>query len=185
MPGIDRRTINGRGARGRQGRVMQESAVVTAYIALGSNLGDREANVREALRRLDAVDGIAVARNSTLHDTEPVGLAEQNRFINAAAELQTSLNASALLLAMLDIERAMGRVREAGQRWGPRVVDLDLLLYGDDGFEDDGLTIPPRRMHERLFVLDPLNEIAPHVVHPTLGKSIQSLSAALLPRIVK
>lgn len=151
----------------------------TAYIALGSNLGDRESNVREALRRLDALDDVTITKISTFLETDPVGPPGQGRFINAAAQLQTKLSAKTLLFVMLDIERAMGRLRDRDRRWGPRVIDLDLLLFGDDVIDEPGLTVPHPRMHERLFVLDPLKEIAANVVHPVLGKSIKSLRAAM------
>lgn len=150
----------------------------TAYIALGSNLGDRERHVNDALRRLGSVEGVEITKISTMCETDPVG-PPQGRYINAAAELRTTLSAEQLLREMLDIEEGLGRRRDRSQRWGPRVIDLDLLLFGDDVIDDPGLTVPHPRMHERLFVLEPLCEIAGPVVHPRLDRTIESLCFAV------
>jgi len=155
---------------------------VTAYIALGSNLGDREATVHDAIQRLDSHDDIKVLTVSAMHETEPVGQSGQRRYINAAAKLRTTLDPQELLDALLAIERRLGRSRHDCQKWGPRTIDLDLLLYGDDVINRPGLVVPHPRMHERSFVLDPLLEIAAAVQHPVLGETIESLRQELLRR---
>lgn len=152
-----------------------------AAVALGSNLpsifGDPNANLREAVRRLHALG--SVLRVSSFYDTEPVGYQEQPRFINAAALVETDLPPLELLRALLEIERAMGRDRSMGISKGPRVIDLDLLLYGDVALESEELTLPHPAMHERRFVLEPLTEILPETVHPVLRKTMRELLAKL------
>lgn len=150
-----------------------------AYIGLGSNLGDREATLREALRRLSAVDGIAVVAVSSFRETDPVGKVDQPRFVNAAAELQTSLRPHDLLNRLLEVERALGRDRAREERWGPRTVDLDLLLYGDETVEEPGLEVPHPRLAERAFVLEPLLELDPELRLPD-GRPLRELGASEL-----
>lgn len=153
----------------------------TAHIALGANLGDRAGAIDAALRALDALPGVCVAARSTLHETPALvapGAPPQPAYLNAAALLETTLPPRALLAALLEVERSLGRVRTEGARWEARTIDLDLLLYGSDMIDEPGLTLPHPRMHERRFVLAPLAEIAPDAVHPALGLSI----AALLSR---
>lgn len=155
---------------------------VIAYIALGSNLGERRAHLERALELLRQHCGIAVERVSSYRETEPVGgPSGQGNYLNAVAELRTELTAADLLQTLLGIEQQIGRVR--GERWGPRVIDLDLLLFGTDVIEmheaNMDLSVPHPRMHERRFVLDPLAEIAPLAVHPIQ----QSTAADLLRRL--
>ncbi len=150
----------------------------TSYISLGSNLGDRRAQLDRAVAMLRSTSGISVERVSSYRATAPVGGPPgQGDYLNAVAELRTDLDAPALLRTLLAIERQMGRVR--AERWGQRVIDLDLLLYADDVLDvheaDLDLTVPHPRMHERRFVLEPLAEIAPHAVHPALGRTAAEL----------
>jgi 2-amino-4-hydroxy-6-hydroxymethyldihydropteridine diphosphokinase len=142
-----------------------------AYVGLGANLGDREAAIREAARRVDA------RRLSTIRETEPWGVADQPRFLNAVAELDTSLEPRALLERLLAVERELGRVR-GGERWGPRTIDLDLLLYGERRIDEPGLRVPHPRLHERLFVLEPLAELDPSLKIPAIG-TVSALLAEL------
>jgi 2-amino-4-hydroxy-6-hydroxymethyldihydropteridine diphosphokinase len=152
----------------------QASTPTRAFIALGSNLGDREANLRTALAKLADTAGVEVVRISTSLENPAVGGPEASPpFLNAAAELKTTLGAAALLDRLLEIEREMGRVRR--ERWEPRVIDLDLLLYGGEIHSSHHLMVPHPLMHERRFVLEPLAQIAPDVVHPTLQMTIAGL----------
>lgn len=131
----------------------------TALIALGSNLGDRAANLAAALERLARSEEIRIEAASSLYATDPVGLTDQPEFLNAAAALRTTLGPRELLAACLRVEAELGRVRAL--RWGPRVIDLDLLFYGELRLCEPGLQLPHPRMAERAFVLLPLAEIAP------------------------
>ena len=137
--------------------------MTVAYVGLGSNLGDREATIRAAIAALPGV--VAV---SALRETDPVGVVDQPRFLNGAARLETDLSARQLLDALLAIERELGRERR--ERWGPRTIDLDLLLYGDTAVDEPGLTVPHPRLHERRFVLEPLAELDPALVVPGRGR---------------
>ena len=145
----------------------------SAYIALGSNLGDRAAHLRAALDRLGALGTVEAV--SPFFDTEPVGYTAQPRLLNAAAHLRTDLAPDELMNELLVIEAALGRVRL--ERWGPRIIDLDLLLYDDLAINTPNLTVPHPRLHERRFVLDPLAAIAPGLIHPVLQKTIGALLA--------
>ncbi len=146
----------------------------TAYIGLGSNLGDRQDYLDRALQALQGQPGIAVCLVSSYYDTAPVGGPPgQRNYLNAAAELQTDLSPEDLLRLLLEVEHGLGRVR--GERNAPRTIDLDLLLYDDLVCQHAELTLPHPRMHDRLFVLEPFAEIAPKVLHPVLGLTIQEL----------
>jgi len=151
--------------------------VERAYIGLGANLGDREAALHAALAALRANPGIEVVAVSRVRETEPWGLAEQPPFLNAAAALETTLSPRGLMDALLAVERDLGRTR-AGPRWGPRTIDLDLLLFGDEVIDEPGLTVPHPRLAERLFVLEPLNDLDPALVVPGAG-GLASLLARL------
>jgi len=146
-------------------------------VGLGSNLGDREATLRQALDLLAREPGVELRRVSTFRETEPVGFLDQPRFLNAAAEVETELPATELLARLLDVERRLGRVR-GGPRFGPRTIDLDLLLYGEETIRERGLTVPHPRLHERRFALEPLAELDPDLELPGRGP-IQLLLAGL------
>jgi 3-oxoacyl-[acyl-carrier protein] reductase len=148
---------------------------VTAYIALGSNLGDRAQHLDQALQFMGQSPGITITKVSAYHETEPVGGPPgQGKYLNAAAELLTTLEAVDLLRLLLDVENKLGRVRH--EHHGPRTIDLDLLLFGLEKISSDpDLIVPHPRMHERMFVLEPLAEIAPLAVHPGLGSTISDL----------
>lgn len=148
-----------------------------AYIGLGSNLGDPREFVREAARRL-ATHGRVVAASS-LYETEPWGGIAQPRFINAACVLETSESPQQLMRSLLEIERALGRDRATEERWGPRRIDLDLLLYEDLILRTDDLVLPHPRLPERAFALVPLAEVAPDVRHPVTGQTARELAASV------
>ncbi len=135
---------------------------VTCYLGLGSNLGDRSANLAEALRRLAEQPQIEVVRISSVYESDPVGPQGQPAFLNQVAQVQVTCPARALLAIIQRIESEMGRVRT--QCWGPRTIDLDILLYGDETIDEPGLTVPHPQMLTRAFVLVPLAEIAPERV---------------------
>ena len=150
-------------------------------MALGSNLGDREAAIRSAIEALDRSTGVAVTAVSSIIETEPVGGPAQGRFLNAVVELKTTLDPRRLLQTCLIIEASHGRIRDRQKRWGPRTLDLDLLLHGDAVIDEPELTVPHPRMIERAFVIDPLAELAPELAHPVLGRSIRQLRDRLKP----
>jgi 2-amino-4-hydroxy-6-hydroxymethyldihydropteridine diphosphokinase len=151
--------------------------VTRAYVGLGANLGDREQTLSAAVDALAGEMGIEVVAVSTLRETEPVGVGEQPRYLNGAAELETTLTARDLLDRLLAVEQRFGRVRIPGEH-GPRTLDLDLLLYGDEVLEEPGLTVPHPRLHERRFVLEPLAELAPGLFVPGHG-DVESLLSGL------
>ena len=147
-----------------------------AYIALGSNLGDKEANLRQALKML-LVKGLQIRSVSSFFKTEPYGVTDQPEFINAVACAKTDLAPEKLLKLLLDTELEMGRVRL--RHWGERNIDLDLLLYDDLIYYSEKLVLPHPDMQNRLFVLQPLSEIAADKIHPVYKKSIQNLLKSL------
>jgi len=152
--------------------------VTRAFVGLGSNLGDREATILRALARLQDEPELRLVRVSSLRETEPVGYVDQPQFLNGVAELETELPARDLLTRLLAIERELGRTRGEGPPLGPRTIDLDLLLYGEDTIAEAGLQVPHPRMHMRRFVLEPLAEVAPDLVIPGHG-SVETLVAEL------
>jgi 2-amino-4-hydroxy-6-hydroxymethyldihydropteridine diphosphokinase len=143
-------------------------------VGLGANLGYREGAIRSALELLGAQDGVEVVAVSTLRDTDPVGRVDQPRFLNGAAELATTLRPRALLEALSSVERELGRERR--ERWGPRTIDLDLLLYGAELVDEPGLTVPHPRLHVRRFALEPLAELDPDLDVPGRGRVAELLA---------
>jgi 2-amino-4-hydroxy-6-hydroxymethyldihydropteridine diphosphokinase len=151
--------------------------VTRAYVGLGANLGDRSAMLRTAIEQLRREPDVTLVAVSSVRETDPVGFLDQPRFLNAAAALDTELPARELLDRLLGIERRLGRTRE-GPRFGPRTIDLDLLLYGDERLEEPDLEVPHPRLHERLFVLEPLFELDPGLVVPGRG-TVSALIAGI------
>lgn len=139
---------------------------ITAYIGIGSNIGDRKKNIDSAIDMLNGADGTVVSAVSSYINTLPVGYTDQPDFLNAAVELKTALSPQKLLEVCQNIERELKRARDI--KWGPRTIDLDILLYGEAVLNEENLIIPHPRMHEREFVMKPLNEIAPQAFHPVL-----------------
>lgn len=146
---------------------------VVAFIGIGSNMGNPAAACREAMARLAERPGIRLLRASSLYRTEPVGLKEQAWFVNAVAEIRSDLPPMDLFSVLRQIERQMGR--SPGERWGPRVIDLDLLLYGQEVQVEKELVIPHPELHKRRFVLVPLCEVASYAIHPAFGVSMRGL----------
>ncbi len=156
-------------------------ACVTAYIGLGTNLGDRRGALETALQEMHQPPIICVERVSSVYETAPVGVTEQPDFLNAVARLRTTLLPRELLDVLLHLENKMGRVRTL--RWGPRVIDLDLLIYGDAQVSEPGLEVPHPRLRERAFVLGPLAEIAPDLCLPPEGKTAEKVFAELFEKL--
>ena len=148
-------------------------AGVVAFIGIGANMGRPAAACREALVKLAEIPGVRLLRASPLYRTEPVGPQEQAWFINAVAEIRSDLSPRELFTALKEIERRMGRI--TGTKWGPRVIDLDLLLYGQEVVREEGLVIPHPELHRRRFVLVPLCGLASYAIHPAFGVTIRGL----------
>jgi 2-amino-4-hydroxy-6-hydroxymethyldihydropteridine diphosphokinase len=146
-----------------------------AYVGLGANLGPKEVTLLRAVDLLAAEDGIEVLELSELRETAPVGVIDQPEFLNGALAVETSLAPRELLDVLLRVERELDRVRE--ERWGPRTIDLDLLVYGDETVDEPGLRVPHPRLHERRFALEPLAELEPELEIPGLGKVSELLAA--------
>jgi 2-amino-4-hydroxy-6-hydroxymethyldihydropteridine diphosphokinase len=159
------------------GRESQSEARERAFVGLGANLGDRLATITAATERLDSLPGVELVAVSRLRETDPVGVVDQPRFLNGACSVDTSLEPRPLLDALLAIEASLGRVRN-GTRWGPRAIDLDLLLFGERRVDEPGLTIPHPRLHERGFVLEPLLDLEPDLTLPD-GRRVKDLLSAL------
>lgn len=150
--------------------------MVKAYLGLGSNIGDRAHQLQQAIRIIDQYQYIDVTSISPIYETEPVGYTNQPQFLNLCIEIETTLNPQELLKRCLETEEALHRVRKI--RWGPRTLDVDILLYGNEIIEEDNLIIPHPRMTERAFVLIPLNDIASKHIEPRSQKLIENLVIA-------
>ncbi len=147
--------------------------MVTAYVAFGSNLGDRNKNIEKAIEHLKALDGVAVKKISSIYETEPAGGPQQNKFLNGALEIETMLLPDELLDRLKGIESRLGRVKD--EENGPRPIDLDIIFYADIVIGGGRIKIPHPKMHEREFVLRGLNELAPDFLHPKLNKTVRQL----------
>jgi len=150
---------------------MNNRTLVVAYVGLGSNMGDKSANISKALVLLDAAPGVRVVRAAPRYRTAPVGCTGQDWFINTVAEVETDLPPLDLLRLLLALENSLGRVRSG--RWGPRTIDLDLLVYGKERINLPELVIPHPCMHERAFVMVPLADLAPELELPGWGKTAE------------
>lgn len=148
-----------------------------AYLGLGSNLGDRKKNLDNAIDTLQSQNDINVKERSTIHETKPYGKVDQPNFLNMCVSIETRMSPLTLLETLLGIEHSLGRVRS--EVWGPRIIDIDILLYEDLELELDDLSIPHHEMHKRQFVLDPLSEIAGEVKHPGFDMTINELRRKL------
>jgi 2-amino-4-hydroxy-6-hydroxymethyldihydropteridine diphosphokinase len=149
--------------------------VARAYVGLGANLGPREVTILRAVELLGATEGIEVLELARLRETEPVGVTDQPMFLNGVVALVTTLSPREVLDVLLRIEQELGRVRD-DERWGPRTIDLDLLLYGNETVDEPGLHIPHPRLHERRFALEPLADLEPELEIPGLGTVSEALS---------
>lgn len=146
---------------------------VICFLGIGSNMGDASAHCAAAVEGISDVPGVRVLRCSSLYKTQPVGFEEQDWFVNGVVEIRTMLNPHALMHAMQGVEDKMGRIRD--RKWGPRIIDIDILLYDQLVIDERDLTIPHAELHKRRFVLVPLNEIAPCAIHPAFGISARGL----------
>ena len=150
------------------------------YLSLGSNIGNKRKNLLEAIRKIGELENTEVVKSSTILETEPFGYLEQDNFLNTCLEVKTLMTAQEFLKEILQIELDMGRVREI--KWGPRIIDIDILFYDKEIIEEDNLTVPHPWICEREFVLDPLSEIAPNYIHPLEKKTITMLARKLKER---
>ncbi len=146
---------------------------IISFIGLGSNMENPAARCLEATEYIETTEGCKVLRRSSFYRTEPVGLLDQDWFVNAVIEIRTALSARVLMQVLQAIENKMGRQRS--EMWGPRIIDLDILLYGQEIIQENNLKIPHPEFYKRRFVLEPLNEIAPYVIHPAFGVSVSGL----------
>jgi 2-amino-4-hydroxy-6-hydroxymethyldihydropteridine diphosphokinase len=149
----------------------------TAYIGIGSNLGDKLDNCLRAIDQIEKISGVRVTARSPFYRTEPVGIQRQDWYLNGAIALSLHISVRALLTSLLDIENVMGRKRI--KKWDSRIIDLDILIAGDEVIDEQGLTVPHPLMHKRRFVLVPLVQLAPELMHPTLGMTIGALLARI------
>lgn len=163
----------GKGALRSKGRKGKKGELHIAYLSLGSNVGEREEYIEQACFLINKLHGTSITKRSSNFETEAEGVEDQPQFLNAAVELETALSPHKLLDALQEIETTLGR--ERGAEWGPRTIDLDILLYDDQIVSDDKLQIPHPLLHERLFVIKPLVEIAPDALHPTLETTVSEI----------
>ncbi|MFC1863971.1 2-amino-4-hydroxy-6-hydroxymethyldihydropteridine diphosphokinase, partial [Thermodesulfobacteriota bacterium] len=147
--------------------------MIKAFIGIGSNIGDVHHNCIDAVRRIGLISGCEVSRLSNFFLTEPVGVEGQDWYLNAVTEIDTGLMPHNLLRSLLEIEADMGRVRK--EKWESRIIDLDILIYGNEIINDENLKIPHPYMHERRFVMSPISELAPDLIHPVIGKTMIEL----------
>lgn len=158
--------------KGKKGKIRFKGPY-HVFLGLGSNVGDREEYIEQSVFLLDKIKGVEVLKRSSNYETQAEGNVEQPPFLNAAVELKTSLPPQKLLKEIHDIENALGREREV--EWGPRTIDIDILMYGNLIISEDDLQIPHPLLHERMFVLLPLKEISPRLSHPVLEKTVEEL----------
>ena len=149
--------------------------MTNVYLSLGSNIGDRYVNLKKCIAQLGITWGISVSKCSSFYETQPWGVENQPWFLNAVLEIKTSLSPEKLLFECQKIEMSMGRNRELETRWGERIIDIDILFYGNEIISLSNLVIPHKHLHERAFVLVPMLEIASNFVHPFFNKSIEKL----------
>lgn len=154
--------------------------MTTAYLSIGSNIGERLKFIEQAVSFLGLCEEIDVIQTSALYETEPWGVKDQNWFLNVAVEINTTLSPQDLLVKCNQIESTLGRNRDVEKRWGERTLDIDIIFYGKEIINTDILVVPHTRMHERAFVLVPMLEIAPEFVHPIFNKSITDLYESLV-----
>lgn len=147
------------------------------FLGLGSNLGDREAHLADAIATLSSDVSINVTAQSAIIETEPMGVENQGKFLNAVIEIETSLTPQELLQTCLGIEIQHGRVRD--EKWGPRTIDIDILFFDDQLIQEEGLHVPHPEVHNRAFALQPMAEIAPDFVHPRFNRDMKTMSSGL------